>query len=469
MATTQKEIGAGEDLEQLRALVAEQQQRLDALEGRAVSPPNGGDSNEKRSTRRQMLKLAGATLAGAAGSAALRAIPASAADGSTVLVGAIIGEQTGALTAVSSLSYGVTTGAFGQLAGWAYAGTGVYGYVETGGGQGVRGRAGSLASGGIGVNAIGAGAGSIGLQSYGVQYGGLFSAPAAVVTVLAVSGSGSTGELGDGTTGVAGRSSTGMGVYGYTSSTGSKAVYGYTAAAGSSALQGRSINSYGALVRGRTGLLAISSGVGFPGAIAVGANGGPDLLLNGLGRLVQYWYGYGGTFGGPNFTPSANYFETVRNRDGAMWQSRGNGSGATGQAAWKRINAVRVDSADGTGAPFAPFRLLDTRSGARKAVGSTTVVTAAGAGTGASTIPADAVAVIGNLTATAYTGPGFLSIAPAGVSVTTSAVNFITGQGAIANSFIVGLGTGATNGGKLQVKVAGHPSHFLIDITGYLQ
>ncbi|HVC77273.1 MAG TPA: hypothetical protein VND96_12245 [Candidatus Micrarchaeaceae archaeon] len=464
MATTRKEIGADDELEQLKALVAEQQQRLDALEGREASPPNTGDGNDKRSTRRQLLKLAGASLAGAAGAAALRAIPASAADGNTVTVGGLFAEQTGAETAISSLGYTSTTSLFGALGGWAHAGIGVYGYVAVGG-QAVLGR---TAHGGVGVNALAFGTGGIGVRGYGYQYGGMFSAPAGVVTLLASSGSGSTGELGDGSTGVAGRSSTGMGVYGFTSATSSRSVYGYTSAAGSSAIQGNSPNFYGGRFTGRGGSLSVSTGSGFPGAIAIAAAGGPDLLLNGRGRLVQYWYGPGGTYGGPLFTPLPNYFETVRNRDGAMWQSRGNGSGATGQAAWKRVNAVRVDSADGTGAPYAPFRVYDSRSGAKKAAGTTTVVVIAGAGSGASSIPTDAVAIIGNLTATQYTGTGFLTISPAGVAAATSSVNFITGQGAIANSFIVGLGTGA-NAGKVQVTVSGHSSHILIDITGYLQ
>ena len=45
-----------------------------------------------------------------------------------------------------------------------------------------------------------------------------------------------------------------------------------------------------------------------------------------------------------------------------------------------------------------------------------------------------------------------------------STVNFIVGQGAIANSFVCGL-----SGGALQVYVAGHSSHFIVDITAYIQ
>jgi hypothetical protein len=159
---------------------------------------------------------------------------------------------------------------------------------------------------------------------------------------------------------------------------------------------------------------------------------------------------------------SPNLFEQVRDADGVLWISDPSGG-------WRRVNTVRVDAADGSGVPFAPFRVFDTRVGAIKAAGTTTVVTIAPSGSGASSIPADAIAVMGNLTATGYSGGGFLALSPAGVTVGTSSVNFITGQAAIANGFIVGLGTGVTNGGKIQVKVAGHASHFLIDITAYIQ
>lgn len=160
----------------------------------------------------------------------------------------------------------------------------------------------------------------------------------------------------------------------------------------------------------------------------------------------------------PGYTP--NPFEQVRDLNGVLWISDLSG-------AWRRVNTVRVDAADGSGVPFAPFRVFDTRllpGGARKAAGTTTVVPIAGQGAGASNIPADAIAVMGNLTATLYTGGGFLALSPAGVTVTTSSVNFITGQAAIANGFIVGL-----NGGGVQVKVAGHSTHFLVDITAYIQ
>jgi hypothetical protein len=143
---------------------------------------------------------------------------------------------------------------------------------------------------------------------------------------------------------------------------------------------------------------------------------------------------------------------------------------------WRRVNSTRVDTANGSGGAFKPFRRIDTRSGAKKNPGTLTVVSIAGTGTGASAIPADAVAVVGNLTAVAWTGSGFLAIMPAGITVGAgagqynpaadpSSLNFLIGQSALANAFVCGL----NGAGSLQVYVGGHSSHFIIDITAYIQ
>jgi hypothetical protein len=162
----------------------------------------------------------------------------------------------------------------------------------------------------------------------------------------------------------------------------------------------------------------------------------------------------------PSYTP--NNYEQVRDSAGILWIHNATGS-------WRRVNTVRVDAADGSGVPFTPLRLVDTRSGTKPAKNSTIKYLAAGAGLLTSSIPTDAIAVMGNLTAVGYSGVGFLTISPAGVNSTTSSINFITGQGAIANSFIVGLGTGADLG-KLQVHVSNNTAcHYIVDITAYIQ
>jgi hypothetical protein len=168
---------------------------------------------------------------------------------------------------------------------------------------------------------------------------------------------------------------------------------------------------------------------------------------------------------GPGVAPaySPNNFEQVRDANGVLWINNGSG-------AWRRVNTARFDTADGTGGFFKPFRLVDTRSGSPKAGLSTWTYPVTGQGTGASTIPTDAIAIAGNLTAVAYNSSGYLAIFPAGTvyqpGTDPSSVNFVTGQFAIANSFIVGLGTG----GAVSVFVySPGVSHFIIDITGYFQ
>ena len=130
----------------------------------------------------------------------------------------------------------------------------------------------------------------------------------------------------------------------------------------------------------------------------------------------------------------------MRGNDSSIWASRFD-TQARARTKWKRINAVRVDSADGLGAPYAVSSLRHSLGNCASEEGGRFHDDCSDRGSGCRKlpIPADAIAIMGNLTATGYTGPGFLAISPNGVTVTTSSVNFITGQAAIANSFIVGL------------------------------
>jgi hypothetical protein len=199
---------------------------------------------------------------------------------------------------------------------------------------------------------------------------------------------------------------------------------------------------------------------------------GIGLYSRGTGRMRQDATSFNAGPGAPfGYTP--NLMEQVRDAGGVLWIHNPTG-------VWRRVNTLRTDASDNSGGFFKPVRVLDTRNtGPIKAPGSVTSVQIAGVGAGASAIPADAVAVAGNLTAAAYTGGGFLTIMPDGITTGVgqqydpthdpASVNFQVGQGAIGNSFICGL-----NAGKLQVYVGGpplpgHSSHFIIDITAYIQ
>ena len=212
---------------------------------------------------------------------------------------------------------------------------------------------------------------------------------------------------------------------------------------------------------------ATSTGSESPGLAGAG-NGAGDVKCNGTGRLSQL-QALTGT-AAPTWTPNNNasalvYHELVRSDTGILWASRG-ANGDTNNR-WKRVNAVRVDTATGSGAVFVPSRLLDTRSSAPIAAGGTLTFAVAGS----VGVPADAIAVFGNLTAVSttaggYPSSGFLTVYPAGASQpTVSNVNVAaTGQHAFPNFFFCALGTS----GDLTV-FSNIATNILVDIAAYVQ
>lgn len=346
-----------EELQRLTQSVAEMRAQMARLEGRGSS----ADAELKRSDRRGFLKLGAGAALGALGWAAATAVPASAADGGTLVLGsANQAELPTALAADSGNPVPVLSVA-AQGTNWVNGTT------------------------------------------------GNFTGP--------LQGLGTTTPSADG-------------VEGWASGTTAAGVYGLT-----------------------------DSGYGVIGESGTGA----DFYARGSGRIMQNHR----VAGIPNYVPGPE-FEQVRDANGVLWIHDSTG-------VWRRVNTTRVDTADGLGNAFKPFRRLDTRSGAIKAAGTLTLVSIAGQGTGASAIPADAIAAVGNLTAVDYTGSGFLAIMPAGIPIGTSpgdynpasdpsSVNFIVGQAAIANAFVCGL-----TAGVLQVYVGGHSTHFIVDITAYIQ
>jgi hypothetical protein len=213
-----------------------------------------------------------------------------------------------------------------------------------------------------------------------------------------------------------------------------------------------------------TGSLAVgTSGMTDASALVGAANGtGSDLKLAGTGRL-----GFSSTVSTGNAAPSGTLVMDAlgMSTTGVLW------AGKSDDDSWRRINAVRVDHPNGTGAAFAPFRLYDSRNTSIRAVGGTTHVDVHAS----ANIPDDAIAVFGNLTVTGPTFSGWVNLWPRGVSEpATSSINFNTGQ-TVANFFFVGLGTGSdTNNGFISFgpRKSGTQSgstHVIIDITAYVQ
>lgn len=406
---------APEPLDELRELVA-------------LGDTNG--SSPKKTDRRGMLRLAGAAVLGAAGIAAVKVIPAAAASGDNFILGC----GNAATTDTTLINVG-----------------GAVGLAVTGAPHGLEGYGGGSTTSEVGVLGVSKGGTGIGVGGRALGIG------------TGVRGESTTG------TGVVGVATTGTGVSGSAPTNG-------TGVLGSVGGSGTAVYGSGAGGRGVLGISTTGYDVQLGYPVPGGAVGSGRLAM--VGRLDV-----GGS--APNIAPAfvtttagSAYFqhEFIRGNDSSIWASRFDGS-SPNQTRWKRINAVRVDSADGLGSNFKPFRVVDTRTlGAIKANGTMNLVQVAGTGTGTSAIPPDAVAVIGNLTAAGYTGGGWLSIMPGGIvqgagpgqynpASDPSSVNFQVGQGAIANSFVVGLGSA----GKVQVYVGGHSSHFIIDITGYMQ
>ncbi len=218
------------------------------------------------------------------------------------------------------------------------------------------------------------------------------------------------------------------------------------------------------------GVLGTSDyGIGVVGA------GATDLGAFGSGTLSQLSItdNTGIAIAGPPASPPQYDFAQVRDVNGVLWLSGVGGN-------WRRDNTVRVDTAAGTGA-FAPARMIDTRN--------STGITGSGLGanqplqpgvaytfgpfTNTNGLPADAIGIVGNLTAVGFTGAGYVTLFPAGVAVpATSSLNFGPpfASSGWANAFTVGFGTGF-NAGKISIRLSANAitSHVIVDVTAYLQ
>jgi hypothetical protein len=111
--------------------------------------------------------------------------------------------------------------------------------------------------------------------------------------------------------------------------------------------------------------------------------------------------------------------------------------------------------------PTSPQRFLDTRSAAPIAGGSETVVPIVGFGT--PPVPADATAVVLNLTADTLVGDGYLTVFPDGEQRPTASNLNKVGSGPAAN--LVTVKVGAT--GAIRVYNFGGSAHVIVDVNGY--
>jgi hypothetical protein len=444
-------------LEAQRQELDEQRQRLHSLEAFAPTLPSPGGGREmvgktNGHSRRDLLRLAGAAVAGAAGTVALQAVPASAITGGNMLLGS---SNDANLPTELHPTTGTPTSPLFQIDANAATNNAV----------------GLIVAGANNANAAffqgaGTGSGLSALSTVGDAISAQAGSGAAANGVVGTAGAGVTSN---GLTGNAGAGASSIGVIGNAGAGATSAgVLGSAGSANSSAgVVGVSTGSFGVFAQATTGI---------------------DMIAGGNGRLAQVPFSAGGS-GAPSLTPGSGVLEVLREDDGSVWVSRALAGAPVGtlKAAWKRMNAVRVDAADGSGNPFVAARVLNTinstGTGAHSGPLLPGEVVDFGPFTNANGIPTDAVGVIGNLTAVAsnsagnpaatFAVPGWLALTPGGVSADptnpVSNVNYAGPVNAVPNFFVIGFGTGA-NAGKLRIQNGGNTKvHVLLDVFGILQ
>ena len=114
-----------------------------------------------------------------------------------------------------------------------------------------------------------------------------------------------------------------------------------------------------------------------------------------------------------------------------------------------------------------PDRILDTRVGTGLSGTFATTVPRSFAVTGVGGVPADAIAVTGNLTVTNQTSPGFVALTAVSTSnPATSTLNFPLGDNR-ANGVTAPLGAGGVLWATYRGSVGGATTDLVFDVTGY--
>jgi hypothetical protein len=376
-----KKVGRREPdrVAELTARVEALTARLEALESAPPPSQNGNGHDKAPHSRRDLLKLAGAAAAGAAGSVLLGSVPAAATNGSAVLLGNSTTNDAGTTTDLFP-----TTATFPSPL-----------FQATG--QGVPANTTVPAT----VSATGPATQSIPLIG-AIGPGGQLPLVGSPTPIRDYPGFAPIQGVGGNTT--------------VTFSDGSTKTYS------------EGVDGWGA---GNTGIgVSGESDIGYGVA---GGSGGIDIAAIGNGRFLQLSLpdkmlttpaGPAPTFtpsaGPPKYTP--NQFEQARDGSGILWLSSATGT-------WRRVNST---------IPISPFRVYDSRPYARPA-NSVTVIQIAGV----NGIPPDAIGVLGNLTALGPAADGYLQMFPTGSALGQfNNVNYFRGVAALSNFVTVALGNG---------------------------
>ena len=369
------ETALREEVSELREKLTELTARLQVLEGEDEDGPDGTNV----SSRRDLLKLAGALAAGAAGAIVLRPIPAAALTGGNMVLGKP--NDADAVTALSATTGTAPTSLFRVL--------------------------GQKPPATIPANAVtdvGATAVTVPVL-LAIGPDGVFP-----ITVTSPGPPPVTAPVYPGVAPIQGIGGPIVQTSGGVTKHVSEGVDGYAAVLTSDA------SAVGAGVVGQS-----DNGVGVVGSAAT------DFAALGAGYIAQTSItdstGITRIAGPPPNGPVYN-FEQARDKNGVLWLS--NADGLT----WRRVNSV---------IPMTPFRQYDSRPAGPRAPNSVTTLTIAGQ----NGIPSDAFGVFGNLTALGPAADGFLTMYPTGQPVpSVNTLNYSHGVTAWSNFVMVPLGGG---------------------------
>lgn len=148
----------------------------------------------------------------------------------------------------------------------------------------------------------------------------------------------------------------------------------------------------------------------------------------------------------------------------AVWQANEHSAGSS----WWATRVSQLQTGGTTFVPITPVRVLDTRPGIGTGLAGAFSHGTARSWTvaGFAPIPANAIAVTGNLTVTNQTAAGYVSVTPAPVSdPKTSTINFPLGD-TRANNLTVQLNTDGKASATYRAS-AGKTAHLIFDVTGY--
>ena len=148
--------------------------------------------------------------------------------------------------------------------------------------------------------------------------------------------------------------------------------------------------------------------------------------------------------------------------DSAVWVT----DAAPTSTGWASQVAELNTSTGDTYVPIAPLRILDTRTATGLGGGFVANIPRTFNVAGAGTIPANAVAITGNVTVAGQSGAGYLSVGPTAiVNPTSSTLNFPVGDSR-ANNLTLPLNA-AGDLAAVYKAGAGKTTHVILDVTGY--